>query len=107
MTTSETPAAPRNTEEQLVGRACCPQVGDRFYRWNDEVKTIDVMQVGKHHVGYTYDGPNGTRDVTVSPEEWAILVRRTFDNGCDFVPANTPPFVTGADSDMPCQEGRP
>ena len=88
MTNTKTLAAPRNTEEQLVGRARSPVVGDRYYWWTPVVSTITVDQVEAHNIGCLHDGPDGARAINIPPDDWPRRVRQFLGTGAEFVPAN-------------------
>lgn len=96
MTTSETVAAPRNTEEQLVGRAVCPIVDDWFEKVASTVTVTAVHADGG--VSFRYHGPLGESDHWVCRADYAKLVRKTLEHGAVFHPANAsrlPPERSG------------
>jgi hypothetical protein len=86
MPNTETPAAPRNTEEQLVGRAVLPVVDDWFEKVAATVTVTAVHPDGG--VSFRYHGLLIESDHWVCRADYDKLVRKIMEHGATFHPAN-------------------
>lgn len=87
MTNPETSDAPRNTEKQLVGRAVCPTVGDRFEKLAASTVTVTAVHANGS-VSLQYHGQLEESDYWVCRSDYKRLVRKMLEQGATFHPAN-------------------